>query len=534
MRKLHMRKFLVFVLLAPLAAPLYASETVTSGPFALASPDDYANFNEGKDLLRGSFFNPTAIVVGSRLNVFISGGMFGSGTGYDPGWTDCDGDQTIRFYTDDIEDDLIPASRVSPCCNETSEVHYGLGNIVVPPWDTDVLYLFIDRTDNGGEFSEGDFKNVLLAISDDDGVTWDYPGHESEDCDYGGTMNPLLTRSSGSGTDDEDVSIFEVNMVSDGVDTLWGIMRFGNKTGSPKIGRIQIVKDSSRARGIRVDLMDAEEYWVAVDEDGTFDLDEADFFELEWPNVTPSSIYDTGSGYQLWGHKNDTSTNPDGCEDPYNNGRTIVYRTIEESGNTAVAANSFGTIDQEVTSTASDWPLPSENNYGPLFPARVDYDGDELIILSGSDRACWTLGQGTEPFWPGYTPFRGMEIYAVALSGSAVTPNDCNPGRFQGCLHDDEFGISLKDTYGNSQTAVKWSDTAFCFLNDSFGDYVDYCANLEYNSGSGYWEGFWSSATTGDYEVKFLRWTGAGTGFATFDTFGDYEGGTDDGVFFDP
>ncbi len=545
-----LRRITVCTLLALFALSGLASEEVNDGPSILASVEDHAYYGEGNDPLRGSFFNPSPLVVGTRLNVYFSGGIWcdDADSECEPAWTTCEyGDETIRSYTDDIDDDLTYGARVSPCCGDEAEneTHYGLGNVVESPWDSGTYFMFMDRTESGGEFKHGDFREVLLGISTDSGVTWTFPGHTTPEqkhgyCNYSspnGDANPLVRKDSASGGDD-DVQIFEVNMVqgTDGNDDiLFGIMRYGKKGENgqhvpAKMGRMRIIEDGTKDEDILVQIRSNSnpstpagrcDQWTDVDTNGDHGLDEDDFCELSWPSVTPTGIYDSGSGYELWGAKTDTSATA-GCDDPYDSGRKWVYRTFSET--------TFGSTDQAVTSDVADFPMPNESYYANVFPVRFDYDSKELVIFSTSDRMCWMYGQGDDPKWPGYTPFRGMELAVVTLGTDTLSPNDCNPSGKQACLRDDLAGFQLQVDGESSYGYVKpWGPDSFCWTsNGGDGDRLIACLTYR-KEADDYWTSYWSSAQSSDYTVYYFKYTGTGTVSAfTYTGYSAFEGDTKD------
>ncbi len=465
-----------------LSSPAGAGETVSSGPFVVLNPEDYANVNDGADLLRDSFFNAAGLEIDGTLNLFVSGGPLG---GTDEDWTTCDyGDEVMQFSTDAIETDPTTVGRVSPCCGneETEETHYGLGSVNID-WNGDYM-IFMEHTENGSVFANGDFVDILIGVSDD-GETWTFPGYNTGDCDDPGKLNPLIKQSNG-------VSILDVTL-TEGADKLWGVFRYGT-TAANHVGRMEIIKDTNNPRGFVVKILGYKGGWHTVDDDGSFDLGENDIVDI-WPvtgtHRKPNSIYDAGSGnYELWAWEN--LNNDNGCD--YLSGSRLVYRTITET--------TFGTSDQYLTGTA-DWPATSGNQVGRAYPWRVDYEGDELILFSSSDRACYTLGQGDADvvsYWPGYSPFRGMEIQVVSLNNT-ITPDDCSPSENTLCLYDDRFEVKVVEdgVGGDSGIAVPFSDQSAGFRWDDANDVEATVKMVDGRSSNNNWWFFHGSTTERDH-----------------------------------
>lgn len=428
-----MKPSLLIALLVLLASPVVASETVVSGPLVATTPEDYSDVSDGRDLMRGSFYNPSGIVIDDTLHIFITGDLWGEAEA--DGWTACEhGDQTVHFTTTDISDDLTPVELASPCCgNEgTLDTHYGLGSVSRPPWGDDYM-IFMERTEDGAAFGEGDFKDVLVGLSDD-ATGWTFPGYSTGTCnDAGPPINPLIKQNCyDNGKGEICVSILDVNLVSNGQDRLWGVFRFGTAS-SNKVGRMQMLEDAANPRGFVVQILSTSG-WHTVADDGSFQLEEGEIENI-WPFARVNSIYDSGSGFELWGWNYNLSGVEEGCDDPRGGGSTLVYRSITET--------TLGPV-QEVHSAVDGFPIPSRGNQSRIYPYRVDFNGDELIFMTSASRVCETLGLTSEPWWPGGWAggFRGMEILVASLN-NPISSSDCDPFADVLCLHDDRFKVEL-------------------------------------------------------------------------------------------
>ncbi len=486
-----MKHVSVFVFLLLLCTPVLATETVVSGPLVATTPEDYAHESDGRDLMRGSFYNPSGIVIGSTLHVFITGDLWG---GVPDGWTACaSGDQTVHFSTTDISDDLTPVELASPCCGneKTKGTHYGLGSVSLPPWGSDYM-IFMERTENGANFSEGDFKDILVGISDD-GTGWTYPGYSTGTCNDSGTsINPLVKQNC-YGTPEVCVSLLDVNLVSDGDDTLWGIFRYGT-TSANKVGRMQIVEDANNDRGFIVQILSTSG-WHAVADDGSFDLEVTEIENI-WPFARPNSIYDSGSGFEVWGFDYNLSGVTEGCDDPRGGGSKLVYRSITET--------SLGSV-QQVNSTVSGFPMPSRGNQSRMYPYRVDFDGDELVFMTSASRVCETLGLSDDPWWPGSWGggFRGMEILVASLNNT-ITSSDCDPFADVLCLYDDRFKVEIErgTPYNDSAIVMPFGDQSagFRFSDPELAEATVKIVDGTNNNNN--WWVFYGSLTTFDYDLK--------------------------------
>ncbi|MCP3998940.1 MAG: hypothetical protein GY722_28340 [bacterium] len=527
-----MKKIIIAcALLALLSVPAFANETVNSGPLIMYTTEDYDDADDGREMLHGSMFNPSGIVIGSTLHLFFENTVLGAN---DITWDYCEyGDEVVHAAITDVEDDIETITRVSPCCGneQITATHYGQGSVNVMPFDgtafdEDDYVMFVNRTEGGGNFWKGHFKEILMAVSDD-GVNWTYPGFsEGDDCDDAGTLNPIIVQSN-------DVSIFEVNVVSDG-DVMWGVFRYGDLdkydgvyTG---VGRLRIVQDETRASKLRVDILNTSDEWHAVAEDGTFNLTEenagicpSECIKNVWNGARPSSIYDTGSGYEVWAESGGTATL--GCDDDVDGGHTFIYKSITADATAALGAS------QTVSSSLPSFPLPTKNNNGRSFPYRVDFDGDELVFFSSSDRACYVHGQGTNPSWPAYTPLLGMDIEVVSLN-STIEPNDCDPSNTVACLHDDRFKVEVESTNGGlDYTVMPFGDENVAFSGNN-PDFVEASVKIM-GPISNYWWVFYGSLTNikGD-----LTYTVTDTTDDSYETYSNsaFCGGIDLAAFYEP
>lgn len=364
--------FLFMLLLVPVAA---RAANETSGPYIVITPEDYANVGDGLDLVRGSFYNTTGVVIGSTLHIFIQGGLF---SGEVP-WQDCWGDKVIRFAnpftSTGVRSRFALGGRVSPCygTEEQTQTHYGLGTVVQAPWDGQYK-IFLDRTENGAEFAEGDFKEILIGTSAT-GTAWSYPA----------SINPLVKRSNG-------ISIIDVTLTA-ASDRLWGLFQFGT-VAPDKVGRMQILPTEKSPRGFIVEIRSGG-IWRTVADDGSFNFTP----DNVWSGGNPNGIVSSGGAIQVWSGSG-SSTATQGCNDPYPGGSTFVYRTATQT--------TLGGI-QQVTSEVR--PMPTTSNFGRTFPYRVDRGSEKLLFSTSADRACETLPNN----WPGFSPFRGMEILLTVL-----------------------------------------------------------------------------------------------------------------------
>ncbi len=479
------RRIVIAVILAiACSGAALANETVVSGPLVPVSLEEFSDVGGGVDLWHTTAYNPSGIQIGDELHLFVQGWVT---TNSSPAWATCGearSDNVIQFSSDDVEDDFEAVGRVSPCCgNEAAAgIHYGVGSVAIAPWSGEYV-IFVDRTSGGSSFGKGHFVEVIMGTSED-GETWDFPGYDYVGrCDYPGNMNPVVKRSNG-------ISIIDITVTSDGDNKLWGLFKFGTEHAT-HVGRIEIIGgDPENGRGFYVRLKTLTG-WHVVDEDGSFDLEEADLEDV-WPGVSPNSIYHTGSGYEVWAHA--LTSVSGGCDTwAPETGHTFVYRSIADWA--------LGPV-QSVFSTVEDFPLPSGTQYSRLFPYRVDFNGDSLLFFSTDDRVCETLGSTEDPLWDEFGSFRGMEILAVSLDNT-IDSNDCDPFADQLCLYDDRFSITGENENGD-MIVMPFSDQSAGFRDAEDPERVISNVKIVDATGlKGYWWTIHGSASENPYGLTF-------------------------------
>lgn len=376
-------------LLGSAAGPPAFGQTETEGPYVVISPEDHANVNEF-DQNRGTFYNVSGIVVGSDLYLYAHGGMT------DPAnecWETCSGDHLVRFYAPftaaGVRSKFKAGNRISPCNGDEAVrgIAYGMGGVLKSSFGDLQYKVFLDRTENGVDFAEGDFREILIGTSTD-GVDFVYPGY-----DVPGNLNPLVRQSTVNGS---RISIIDVTMV-DGGSQWWGVFKWG-VTVPNHTGMIRVLNSPGNVRGFVVQILSGG-VWRNVQDNGSFTFTPDDLLL----GLDPNSIVLTGGHYEVWGSVG-SGTATLGCDDQAGGGVTLGYRTITSSG----SVGPLQLIDSDVRT------LPTQNNTGRLFPFRIDRGTEKLLYSTSSDRICYRL----QPFWSGTgNPFFGMDQVLTVLDG---------------------------------------------------------------------------------------------------------------------
>lgn len=177
---------------------------------------------------------------------------------------------------------------------------------------------------------------------------------------------------------------------------------------------MQIRTDARNPRGFVVEIYSGNT-WRRVADDGSFSFVPDHIIPDPAFDFAPNSLINTGGKIELWGGIT-TNAGTEGCVDPSTTGSTLAFADITQ--------NSLGSFE-EVTSALPDWPMPTINRYGRVFPYRLDLGGERLLFSTSADHVCETLGQpgsGDPIPWPGYSPFRGMEILLTVLDGPDPAP----------------------------------------------------------------------------------------------------------------
>lgn len=411
------------------AAGPVAAEEETGGPFVSVTSKDLVDFGDDLDGVRGTFYNPTGIVVGGELYLYVQGGLSRSLASSEC-WNHCDLDTIVRFEApftaSGVRGPFEPGNRVSPCRgDELPElVHYGVGSVLRSSFDNQYK-LFLDRTEGGADFSKGHFKEILIGTSSD-AVDFTYPEE----------VNPFIRQCNG-------ISIIDVTLIDDG-SMWWGTFQFG--TSQPnQTGFMRVLDAPSNPRGFEVQILSGGTF-KTVDDDGTFDFTPDNI----WSNSGANSIVLDGGQYELWGSVGGGSGVTEGCEDPNAGSKKIVYRTIDSSGN-------LGPV-QDISSRVR--AMPSINGTGRLFPFRINRSGEKLLFTSTSDDVCFN----NQPSNWGSNVFVGHDTVMTVLDGTpdqnaigevgsvtvTHTPTSVSFGR----AYDDPVVIARPPTRNGSHTSV--------------------------------------------------------------------------------
>lgn len=381
-----MRKAGVSLLLASflaLTASTFAaaSSVETSGPWVTASPYTYWS-----NPTQGRFYNPHGVLTASELLLFVQGGAYVNVfTG--PGSECSHGEQVLLFSAPrtggGVRSHFTYRGIVSPCerVPGATNVHYTNGSVFKSEWDNQYK-LLISETENGATFSEGDFKRVLIGTSSN-GYTWSW------------SAVPFIQQSTVQG---QRISVIEVTLVQEpGGGDWWGVFNWGVNHAA-QMGQLKVERDPWNVRGFVVKILDENDQWRTVADDGSFDFKPKNI----WGNFqrAGSIVFNNGQ-YELWVSRKVPASQ--GCpnSDPGDtDGSTFAYRTITKDGYLGPVQGVYSYLRA----------MPTLNNFGRLFPYRWNAGGGGKYLYSASaDRICQ---EGRDRF-PGW---HGMEIVATLVN----------------------------------------------------------------------------------------------------------------------
>jgi len=424
------RVFAFVALALVLSRPASATTFEAAGPFVVVSPTHYATGSDA--LLKGTFYNPTAIRVGNKLYLFAQGGMFDDA---DSPWPTVCGDEIVMFRADwtfeGLRSPMSPVKRISPngpyydnCGIHADWYHYGNGSVLFSEAD-DSYYIFLDKVDHGAMWPD-DFKEVLVGICADPteicsapDTAWEYPTSQTG---YAAPLNPLIRQTLIPLTSTV-VSVIDVTVAPEG-DQWLGFFRWGTASGWPKVGRVRITPvppaDPRSDRSLLVEILSGGE-WLQVGDDGELPAIPDAVWSSGSTQVAPTSIFTADGVTQAWGGFLGLPAS-DGCDD------------LQGGQSTALASFSIvgeGTLERRGDLASRVRAMPSINTVGPDFPVRLRHDiaqdhfGQNLLYSSSGNNARWASHADPPLSW-GSNLYVGHEVVLTILAQELIADSFTN------------------------------------------------------------------------------------------------------------